>query len=269
MRAAWILCIALVSTPALSQDSYDLFHPVPKEKMRELQADRPDVTETPFTVDAGHFQLETGFFNYTRIGNDQESSEMWDAIPFFLRVGLTERNELQIGWGPYSRKTSGAQTFSGIGDVSLRFKQNLVNQDSGAFALTLLPSIKAPTSANGIGNPNWETGLLFPMTVKLPSEFQLDMMPQIDLIKSEGQASYHTEFLTAFSLGHPIVQHLDGFVEFFNRASNEPTSPWQSSLQLGLKLAVGTDLQLDVGSAFGLNRASPRLQSYAGLVLRR
>jgi hypothetical protein len=33
--------------------------------MRELSADRPDKTDCPFTVDAGHFQVEMDFANLT------------------------------------------------------------------------------------------------------------------------------------------------------------------------------------------------------------
>ena len=33
--------------------------------MREFNTDRPDVTESPFTVDAGHWQLELSFVEYT------------------------------------------------------------------------------------------------------------------------------------------------------------------------------------------------------------
>ena len=38
------------------KSGYSFFHPAPREFMRELTTDRPDKTEGPFTVDAGHFQ---------------------------------------------------------------------------------------------------------------------------------------------------------------------------------------------------------------------
>ena len=34
--------------------------------MREMQTDRPDVTETPFTVDADYVQYETDLFRLER-----------------------------------------------------------------------------------------------------------------------------------------------------------------------------------------------------------
>ena len=34
--------------------------------MREMSTDRPDKTESPYTVDAGHFQIEWDLFNFER-----------------------------------------------------------------------------------------------------------------------------------------------------------------------------------------------------------
>ncbi|MEO8821382.1 MAG: hypothetical protein ABI267_05890 [Ginsengibacter sp.] len=42
-----------------SKSGYTIFNPTPKKLMRDFETDRPDVTESAYTVDAGHFQLET------------------------------------------------------------------------------------------------------------------------------------------------------------------------------------------------------------------
>jgi hypothetical protein len=47
------------------KSEYNLFNPTPLAAMRELSPDRPDKTESPHTVDAGHFQLEMDFVNFT------------------------------------------------------------------------------------------------------------------------------------------------------------------------------------------------------------
>src|SRR5213594_318437 len=52
-------------TASKDKSSYTIFNPVPHDLMRELSPDRPDKTESPYTVDAGHFQLEMDFVNYT------------------------------------------------------------------------------------------------------------------------------------------------------------------------------------------------------------
>jgi hypothetical protein len=42
-----------------SHKNYSLFNLVPREHMREMETDCPDVTESSYTVDAGHIQFET------------------------------------------------------------------------------------------------------------------------------------------------------------------------------------------------------------------
>ena len=47
------------------KSTYNLFNPTPRELMREMSTDRPDQTESPYTVDAGHFQMEMDFVKAT------------------------------------------------------------------------------------------------------------------------------------------------------------------------------------------------------------
>jgi hypothetical protein len=70
-----LLTLLLLATIAPSggeaqQDSlgpksrYNLFHRTPVELRRPMTTDRPDRTESPYTVDAGLFQAEIDLFTY-------------------------------------------------------------------------------------------------------------------------------------------------------------------------------------------------------------
>ena len=48
------------------KSQYWLFNPTPDSLLREMTTDRPDLTESPFTVDAGHVQFETTIVGYSR-----------------------------------------------------------------------------------------------------------------------------------------------------------------------------------------------------------
>ena len=60
--------VLVAAVPASAQDvdksQYNLFNPTPRDLWRPLSADRPDITESPITVDAAAVQLETSFFVY-------------------------------------------------------------------------------------------------------------------------------------------------------------------------------------------------------------
>ena len=71
LAAALLLALAVPAAggdASPSQRGYNLFKPVPQGMLRPLAADRPDATESPQTVDAGHLQLEDGILRPTLHG---------------------------------------------------------------------------------------------------------------------------------------------------------------------------------------------------------
>src|SRR5262249_26269675 len=74
--AAFVGVIAgAVVAPARADEgasgSYTLFNPVPADQLRQMSTDRPNITNSPQTVDAGHVQIEQGFLDYARGSSDK------------------------------------------------------------------------------------------------------------------------------------------------------------------------------------------------------
>ena len=71
--------------------------------MREMSPDRPDKTDCPFTVDAGHFQLEMDFANFTYDAPNSEhgnvKSEDYQIAPMNLKVGVLQQHGFSTGAG--------------------------------------------------------------------------------------------------------------------------------------------------------------------------
>ena len=93
-------------SPQLPDKSrYNLFNPTPSEFMREMSADRPDKTDCPFTVDAGHFQMEMDFANLTYDAPNSErgniKSENYQIAPMNLKVGVLNNMDFQLVLTPY------------------------------------------------------------------------------------------------------------------------------------------------------------------------
>jgi hypothetical protein len=97
-----VLCLGSIRTSSAAEDEeekskcpdkseYTLFNPTPSDCMREFDPDRPDVTDSPFTVDAGHIQFETGLFSYALSRADQQGvvTEEFDIADTNIRLGLT------------------------------------------------------------------------------------------------------------------------------------------------------------------------------------
>src|SRR5262245_66185319 len=77
---------------------YDLFHPTPNELMREMSTDRPDQTESPYTVDAGHFQVEmdlvSGGFDRDRSGGVEFRTTGWGTL-VVMKAGLWNDGDMR------------------------------------------------------------------------------------------------------------------------------------------------------------------------------
>ena len=66
-----ISCVALLLSwapvvLAADKSQYRLTNPTPDPLLRDLTTDRPDLTESPITVDAGRMQVEVNAFGYAR-----------------------------------------------------------------------------------------------------------------------------------------------------------------------------------------------------------
>jgi hypothetical protein len=274
-RGAHILFMALVCacTPARAEDKsrYTLLDPTPRGLMRELDTDRPDITESPITVDAGHFQAEFSFVDFTHDRTDGVTTDALTALPSNLKVGLLNNVDLQFVITPYlNERTRGRGASSrrdGLGDTEVRFKVNLLGNDGGQVAFGVMPYVKFPTATHGLGNDHYEGGLILPVKVQLPGEFELGAMLEIDVIRDAGDG-YGTALLHTVGLEHKIVGELSGYVEYAGTSFVGAGATYQAVAATGLVYALGDDAEIDVGVNVGLSDSAQDVEVFAGMTFR-
>jgi hypothetical protein len=184
---------------------YTLFHPTPDKLLQDMTTDRPDATESPFTVDAGRVQIETNLLGYTLSRPNQAGvkTDSYEIGTTNIRVGITHATEFNFVWQPYgivrTREPAGpVPRQSGIGGIDLRAKINLWGNDAfekpGATALALLPYVSLPTDrANGISPDDVEVGLLVPFAIVLSEKFGLGLNGGVAAVRNENDSRYHVE----------------------------------------------------------------------------
>src|SRR6187399_1745335 len=121
--------------PVPDKSRYHLFNPTPREQMREMSTDRPDQTESPYTVDAGHIQVEMDFANGTfdtdRSNGGKVRTRSINYGSMNLKAGLLNNVDIQFVIDPYvdsrieDRVARTVEKASGFGDVQTRLKINL------------------------------------------------------------------------------------------------------------------------------------------------
>lgn len=255
--------------PTPDKSGYTLFNPVPDNLMRSMNTDRPAKSSSPITVDAGHVQIETDLFNYTHSNAGGVTTRLYTTADPLLKLGLTDHVDLEVQFTGYNRLDTavpGGGSFrqSGAGDLYLRTKVNLFGNESGP-ALALIPYVKIPTAAEGIGNGHTEGGLIATYSHPLPMGFTLTVSPEVDVLKNYADSGHHFNFTQVINLGHPVGPNVTVYGEFYSALGTDARTPPVYTLDGAVAWAVNDTLQLDVGANLGLNRAAPNLQLYTGI----
>jgi hypothetical protein len=279
MRALICFAAAAATSPAFAQaadkSEYSLTNPTPREALRELSTDRPDKTESPYTVDAGHLQIELDFATYTRDIDRSEGqnlrSDTFGIAPVNFKLGLTNDSDIQLLVDPYVRQTvknrAGRTTerTSGFGDVTLRLKHNLWGNDGGATALALMPFVKLPTARRGIGNGAVEFGLIVPLAIEVADGLGIGLMTEIDVLEESDGKGYAPTFINSATMSVDLTDRLGAYTELFAERSTERGARWVATADVGLTYAVTDDLQLDGGVNLGITRAADDVQLFMGI----
>ena len=274
-------CLALVAAesgePVPDKSRYNLFRPTPRESMREMSTDRPDQTESAYTVDAGHFQMEMDFvnavFDHDRSGGVDVRTTVLGVAPLNLKVGLLNNVDVQFVLDSYVQsrvedRVAGTVTrASGFGDLQTRLKVNLWGNDGGKTALAIMPFVKWPLSASSLRNGKTEGGVIVPLAVELPRGWSMGLMTEFDFVRND-EAGYDTDFVNSITFSHDIVGDLGGYVEFFSVVSTAANSEWQGQADLGFTYALNSNTQLDFGCNFGVTKSAPDFNPFVGLSLR-
>jgi hypothetical protein len=259
------------------KSGYHLFRPVPVEQMRELSTDRPDKTESPYTVDAGHVQVEMDLaaFTYDRHNSDRADTrvESWSFGTVNLKFGLLNNVDLQVVLEPWSvsrtvERPGGRMRADGFGDITLRTKFNLWGNDGGSTAFALMPFVKIPANQDDLGNHAVEGGLIVPLAVELPAGWGMGLMTEIDFNEDADGRGHHAEWINSITFSHDIAGPLGGYFELFTLVTSERHAPWVATLDVGLTYAVTKNVQLDAGVNFGLTRSADDVAPFVGLSIR-
>ncbi len=286
------------------KSQYNLFNPTPRKLLRELNTDRPNLATSPLTVDAGIFQIEADVVNYTRKGSDESGNtrEKFLFASTTLRVGLTNNVEFRLLFQPYnlarttfrgtgevqqnaglnilragsntntpttSRRPGEVQENAGFDTLQAGFKINIYGNDTytkpGATAFGLLPFINIPTARYGLGSNSIEGGLASLFIYKISDTLDLEVQPELDIIKNGESSGYHVESFNVVSLDYQITKPLGTFFEIATRFNNESRFGAIVTFDTGLLINIGNDTQLDIGAFIGLTRAADDINPFLGL----
>jgi hypothetical protein len=254
---------------------HTLLNPTPADQLRQMATDRPNVTNTPQTIDAGHFQLEEGFLDYARARSDKLSP--YKSFIFGhsnLRVGVLDNLEVNVALDSYdvawnADDGSGrSRKQSGVGDMviggKLNFWGNDGNDEPWSTALAIQPQMKLPTARSAIGNRHTEYAIGLPFSISLPADFHLGLQTALLDQRNQANTGYTIGWQNSASLDRVFFERFDVYLEYATKVAAERHRGSQQTLDLGMIYALTPNIALDSGVNFGLNATSPKTEWLAG-----
>ncbi|MGI4750675.1 MAG: transporter [Janthinobacterium lividum] len=261
----------LPKTEKLIKQRYNLFHPTPKDSLREMDPDRPNITESPYTVDAGHIQYEADFLRYQYKTTDESRERALLYNYFNVKLGLTNSLAVQLLVQTYAHQstlqldTKDKTSDGGFGDLTLRLKKNFLGND-GNISLAVIPYLTFPTNHYD-GNSKYEGGIIVPIMFKLKNDWQLSVQVEGDRLKDDEGDGMHNELLQAVNITHPIfTKKLNAFLETYyeyNLNAHNINNYLDAALQYGISKSV----MFDIGFNYGIQKAADHA-FFAGIAFR-
>jgi hypothetical protein len=263
------------STPTPDKSEYNLLNPVPDDQLRSFETDRPTKSNTPYTVDAGHFQYESDIVNstYDHYSPTQTTTSDLIVADPTLKVGVTNNIDLEVALAPFNfdrttNRTTHTQTNAyGFGDVYTRAKFNLLGNDGGDYVLAVVPYVEIPTSAHNVGNSYYGGGAYAPLTFALPDDWTGLVMTEVDILENAAANGTHANYENLINFSHPLSKSVTGYVEFSSDVNTDPgiSAQTQYTVDFATSWLVTDNFQLDCGINVGANKAAPDLQTYIGI----
>jgi hypothetical protein len=261
---------------AQDKSQYTLFNPTPTDQMRSFNTDRPTKSNVPYTVDAGHIQVEGDLFIYgfdDRTTADTNITSWTVGNPTF-KLGLTNSVDFEVNFSAWNsitsqtRSSGASSTASGFGDVYTRAKVNLFGNEGTGPALALIPYMKWPSAPLGVGNRYVEGGLIAPLALSLPLGFSTILMAEADYVKNPYDAGYHVNLPALINLNHQIVEGVTAYAELYADWSTRADIANIFTADFAVAWSPRPNFQIDVGVNVGLNPAAPPYQLYMGVAAR-
>ncbi|MDJ0365561.1 transporter [Hymenobacter sp. H14-R3] len=263
----------LNDTVAIDKEQFNLFNPTPRKYMRPLVPDRPGITESPYSVDAGHFQYETDALRLLMRREGPAHGHDWYANHFLAKIGLTNRTDFQVALDSYTYSyntddtdPSQDQRTRGIGDVTLRLKHTLVGDDNSRWALGLIGYVQLP-SGGAVGDGGYEPGLALPVVYQFTKAWSAGGQVAANYFFDREQSQHYLQLTPTLTTDYQFNKLVQAFVELVGYWDVRQAS-WRSSINVGPQFDVTDNLQVDFGAHLPVTHSVDR-EYFLGLTFRR
>lgn len=219
-------------------------------KERDFCADRPGLDTPACTLDPGQAMVEVSLGQWDHTANADGIDDTLTLGDATLRVGLTERLELQLGFTPYvhdrfrDAATGQVTSASSTGDVTIALRRGIAGPN-GPIAIEPFVTLPAGKSPGGAGD--WGAGVIVPMGFNLPQGFAISLSPEADAAVNSSGSGRHFAFGGVVGLSHALSKSVSLTVEAAALRDLDPSGhETQAKAAASLAWQIGENFQLDL-----------------------
>ena len=236
---------------------------------RDFCAQRPGRATPPCILDAGRAQIEIGVADAALLRHNGGHEDTDTFLAPALRLGVTRRIELEAATSPLVFDAQrGAGRRQGFGDTTFGVMGALTDPDAKGAAVSLLGFATAPTATRGLGAGGWTGGAKLAVAAPLTGAVSLAFTPEVDVLRDAAGGGTHLAYVAVGGVSRSFGRLSLG-AELWGQIEEAPTGTVRrATADLTAALMIGEDAQIDAGTAFGLNRATPDAEVYVGVARR-
>jgi hypothetical protein len=217
---------------------------------------RPGNTESPISVPAGHWQIETELASFARGGGGAQS---WSALQTDIRYGLAPGWDAEAIVAPYVGEKANGDRAEGFGDTTLRVRHTFTGQDGNGPAFALIGFLTLPTGTNGQSDGAVEGGLIGTGAFSLTGHDGVTYTAGAGAINTGG--AYKCDVFGGVNLTHQFSDAIAAYAEVFaDRAEGETAS----TFDVGATFLSDARTQWDAGVDIGISRAADEARFFIG-----
>jgi hypothetical protein len=236
----------------------------------EIDTDRPHRTDTPATVPAGRVQSELGVVMYEAGAADSPTTIHF--IDVLIKLGLTERVDLQLGYSPLAMRQRGDRAgWLGGTEVAtgqnlyLRSKIRLYGRSGSTLAVTVAPVISVPL---GIETA-FESGGMLLLGAEVTPWLSWEVNGSVFWEQQEETNTHAFHFVPCTALTARLFGPIKAFGEiYYERPLTGSTAAWSGTVDGGVLWLLTNDVQLDLGMYVGTTADVRPYTAFVGLSFR-
>ncbi len=232
-----------------------------------IQTDRPDQTESPSTVPAGHWQVELGgYFQSDKVGNI--NADVISTPNILTKYGISDNFEFRLITELSSQgfRNDGAVDYTtGLTPVIVGMKVNILKENRKKFIPKL--SLIGHLGLAGAASEKFQTKNMFPQFRFLMQHTLTDKTALSYNIGAElyGNSPELTGIYT-LALARDLGNGFGAFAELYGYFPEH--SDWDHRFDAGVTYLVNRNIQLDASGGFGITENAPDYFISAGVSFR-